>query len=230
MKEIEDMTQDEIIALNDNDLEFLVKRRLAENGVKMMPAVESPTYPELPSKELKLFRCDLFGFESDDETFIHALIKTIDEHAPKIFFVDHDYGFDQDFAQTLGQKIDSAYNHPYDVKTRRVYPKSIEPDIREKLQEVKSLKKEYEELKKDYEANARAAQAYREDIMNVYREAQAVEHYRKRYLQLLEKDYLPLAEENREVALNFLTKAYESESHFDDEMKAYLRRKFIDSE
>lgn len=230
MKDIEDMTHEEIIALQPNDLEFLVKRDMAEEGVKIIEPIEEPTYPELPSKDIVLHTSGLFEFHVSDEQLLYQLTAIIEDNSESVYIAKRDYTLDQSFAETLDDHVEREYNNPYDIERKHLYLEANKLRLKENMQKKNALREEYKSRQTEYETNLRSVQACRKDIMDVYNEALYIEHARKKYMRLLENDYLPLAEGNREVAFNFLVKAYRSEKMFDENMETYLRENFINPE
>ena len=71
MKTINELSEVEILALTSEEIEGMIKYKMAEEGVKLLKKPEEPDYHKIPDPDKTVFVCPLFGdslvFENMDE-------------------------------------------------------------------------------------------------------------------------------------------------------------------
>lgn len=72
MKGITEMTEQEILALTEEDVQKLIKLRMMEEGIKIMDKPEVPELFEIEPADLKVFTIPFFeGYAFTDLSLIH---------------------------------------------------------------------------------------------------------------------------------------------------------------
>lgn len=206
MKNINQMTDQEVLALTTDDLNNLITIRYAEEGVKLLEA------PKPVEKK---------DYQGDSEFYeIHQIyFKTYEE--AEILKAAMKSGFKQKYLgrnySMYGFETVSEYDLNIDTKFlfSEEYARTIgkEKEAYEKMQEV------YTKAKEEYDTNYNAAEWIREEVWNKFNEVQA-KHRRLEDLKAKYVQYLSLAENNPEIALKFLVKAY---GELNEEELTYIR-------
>lgn len=92
MKNLKEMTEQEILALTDEEITLRIKLKKAEEGIKLVPRPQMPTCFEIEELEKTVYMCELFGddlcFENMDE--LTNLIQLISDSETKCS-VTYDY-------------------------------------------------------------------------------------------------------------------------------------------
>jgi len=219
MKYITEMTEEEILKLDQVDLDRMIRYKMAEEGIKILPRPEEPTYREVPGPDLEVFYCGLFDstYRCGSAEEVRELVKLFEQGTS--YTVTNNYSLDLNWAKP---GVSEKYSDPRMVQSKMVYSEGLYDSCKEVLTENKGLKSAYDEEMSAYKAALDEASWIREEITDVYREARSNENMRQtmygRY-----KEYLSLAEDNREVAVNFLKKAYHEECS--DEMLTYIKER-----
>jgi hypothetical protein len=225
MKDIMDMTHDEVGKLTAEELENQVQLKMAQNGVKFISRPKEPEYPELPKKDLRLFTAGLFHFWVSADDVMREFEALVHKHQDKIYSVERSYGLDQPFAQ-LAVELKDSYSDPFLRRDDEVYLQSNKHKVKDGLKQHASLKKEYEADLDAYKKNEKEKVACSRDVYDLYDQVQHIDRMRNKYLKQL-GTYLELAEGNREIAWTFFEKAYSKEEEYDEDMQAFLRQKFF---
>lgn len=203
MKQITEMTEQEILSLTDEQLENLIKYGMAEEGIKILDRPKEPKYFEVPAGDVIAYKVGgfdkLFIDQKDAQSaseFILSLKKNLREdsygkHYSLKFLTSDNYGF-----ENIGN-----------VQPLKFYSRELIEKIEGNYSTNESLKKAYEKSLKEYNENYESAEFIREEIYDRFREVQ--DKYRNmEHLLNTYTGYLNIAEGNSEIAMNFLKKAY----------------------
>ena len=211
MKTIDKLTEQEILALQDEDVEQLIKFKLATDGIKLMDAPVIPELHEIPPKDKVIYKCALFGayivFEDVEE--LRVLIKQIQE-SKTVCSISSDYQSTNDTNHITAKLKNAGYSSDdWDtIQTLKVYSNKLYDEVHSFIK----LNEEYEKSYKKELALFDNAQEDSKEIKNgIWERVQVV---RDKYYNLnlhverFKHDYMPLANSDEAVAMNFLVKAY----------------------
>ena len=212
MKDFNKLTNEEVYNLTDADINLYKKLALAENGVKF------PVRPERPNSEkidpdLTIFTIDgltdrwhglCFRKVEDARTFVDLLIKS----ASGICYKSSTYGQDCYLKKGLPATYDGK-RPSLNICSEKIYSEEVYSRAKKGIEKFNAEKNAYDKAFAEYEkelAKANEVTAFIDDKVTFVNE----DYNRKiRLTRLFVNDYLPVAENNEEMAMKFLKKAYE---------------------
>lgn len=212
MKDFNKLTNEEVYNLTDADINLYKKLALAENGVKF------PVRPERPNSEkidpdLTIFTIDgltdrwhglCFRKVEDARTFVDLLIKS----APGLCYKSSTYGQDCYLKEGLPATYDGK-QPSLNICSEKIYSEEVYSRAKKGIEKFNAEKNAYDKAFAEYEkelAKANEVTAFIDDKVTFVNE----DYNRKiRLTRLFVNDYLPVAENNEEMAMKFLKKAYE---------------------
>ena len=212
MKDFNKLTNEEVYNLTEADINLYKKLALAENGVKF------PVRPERPNSEkidpdLTIFTIDgltdrwhglCFRKVEDARTFVDLLIKS----ASGICYKSSTYGQDCYLKKGLPATYDGK-RPSLNICSEKIYSEEVYSRAKKGIEKFNAEKNAYDKAFAEYEkelAKANEVTAFIDDKVTFVNE----DYNRKiRLTRLFVNDYLPVAENNEEMAMKFLKKAYE---------------------
>lgn len=212
MKDFNKLTNEEVYNLTDADINLYKKLALAENGVKF------PVRPERPNSEkidpdLTIFTIDgltdrwhglCFRKVEDARTFVDLLLKS----ASGICYKSSTYGQDCYLKNGLPATYDGK-QPSLNICSEKIYSEEVYSRAKKGIEKFNAEKNAYDKAFAEYEkelAKANEVTAFIDDKVTFVNE----DYNRKiRLTRLFVNDYLPVAENNEEMAMKFLKKAYE---------------------
>jgi hypothetical protein len=210
MKDWTKLNDEELAALTEEQVEFYKKLLYAENGVKILP---QPKEPEdlIEKPDLTIYSIDgLEGMYSSNS----YLKFTNYEDAKRVLDLlmnckslgyqayNSSCGYDKMYFQ-------SGSRGTLSISTTIVYSKEKYLEMQTQMSVLQNLKKQYEKDKKEYDTNQSLAIKVTEEFMEKLNDAKNKIERRQLLCTKFYNDYLPIAENNYDVAMNFLKKAYE---------------------
>lgn len=212
MKDFNKLTNEEVYNLTEADINLYKKLALAENGVKF------PVRPERPNSEkidpdLTIFTIDgltdrwhglCFRKMEDARAFVDLLLKS----ASGICYKSSTYG--QDCYLKIGLPATFDGKQPsLNICSEKIYSEEVYSRAKKGIEKFNAEKNAYDKAFAEYEkelAKANEVTAFIDDKVTFVNE----DYNRKiRLTRLFVNDYLPVAENNEEMAMKFLKKAYE---------------------
>lgn len=212
MKDFNKLTNEEVYNLTEADINLYKKLALAENGVKF------PVRPERPNSEkidpdLTIFTIDgltdrwnglCFRNMEDARTFVDLLIKS----APGICYKSSTYSRDCYLKEGLPATYDGK-QPSLNICSEKIYSEEVYSRAKKGIEKSNAEKNAYDKAFAEYEkelAKANEVTAFIDEKVTFVNE----DYNRKIHLtRLFVNDYLPIAENNEEMAMKFLKKAYE---------------------
>ena len=203
------MSDQEIMKLTDDDVIAMVRRKCAEEGVKIIERPEEPT-PFQIQPELTFFEVAGHFFENaaDAEAAVLTLVKSFDE--------GYDYGIGYQYK--FPKKINGS---SVQIETKRLFSKKQIDTFKDELTAHKEAEERHSELEKEWkEANEHRSQ-FVEEIWEKVREVRA-KYDKLNNMKAQYVEYVKIAAEDENLAWNFFVKAYGEQN---DQDKAYIRTK-----
>lgn len=212
MKDFNKLTNEEVYNLTEVDINLYKKLALAENGVKF------PVRPERPNSEkidpdLTIFTIDgltdrwhglCFRKIEDARTFVDLLVKS----APGICYKSSTYGQDCYLKEGLPATYDGK-QPSLNICSEKIYSEEVYSRAKKGIEKFNAEKNAYDRALAEYNeelAKANEVTAFIDEKVTFVNE----DYNRKIHLtRLFVNDYLPIAENNEEMAMKFLKKAYE---------------------
>lgn len=200
MKPFDELTHDELIALDDTAINYYIDRACADEGVPLLP----PTPPEQPK------------IEQIEKSVVHytiAGLRFLDEADARSVEAAIAATKSRRTVQTLGTyrwndpTHDAPETDPIIVGMDRVF--DVDGAARQKAETDRTAdrKAAYEEAKKTYDSALNGRENVSRHIRNAVSAAWKLEHRRRDLLHQYQR-YIPLANGDELVAKRFLQKAY----------------------
>ena len=207
VKDWQKLSEEELANLSEKEVEFYKKLLYAQEGIE---------FPEKP-KEI-----DSINIQPDKTVYMVSFLddiyfeelgeaKVVIETLKKCKTLGHinkkDWSKETYFE--LGTPIDYYGNHKtIDVTTKNCYSKESYLKSEETINTYDRLRKKYEQDKNNYERVLEKAIKITEDFTNKLEDARENIARRKRLSSKYYLEYLPLADNNEEIAMGFMKKAY----------------------
>ena len=204
------MTEQEILALTEEDVQKLIKLRMMEEGIKIMDKPIIPELFEIEPADVQIFTIPILdGYAFTDMEEVKKVAEAL-QNAKSLRKTDYDWqklGSDYKY---LIKKERYAYrgNSDFDVMSGWVYSKELYAKITDFAVQNKAMKEQAEKDKKEYEQQLQDTS----DIVAEIRER--VSEVKDKYMRLntltrrFAVDYYPLSDNNEEMAIKFMVKAY----------------------
>lgn len=227
MKNINELSELEIRNLTDEDVELMKRLALAEAGCRIIDRPKDVELFDIPEPDVAVYYIPYFdtGFKDRDEAeqFLSLVLR-----CKSIGFIDYDYqktdSSTRYFKMQLGKSKSYFDENQLSVQTKYVYAYDTYCEIAET---VRKNKKMTEQLKADQEQYDNHVSKMSEITQEI---TDRVVEVRMKYERLddlatrFAKDYLPISENNHDIALNFLCRAYT----ITDDEKQYIIEKAQD--
>ena len=211
MKTINELTEKEILNLSDAEVQKMIKLRLAEEGIKIMDLPKKPELFEIAQPDTIVYQITALG-ESISFSDINEANSVLDLllKCSSIGLVNYDYnklGSDYKYFEK-GKTMRYSSSNGLEMKSVSAYSMKLYAEITDLAVQNKKMQNQVEKEIKEYdEINAQCS-----DI--IFEITEKVSYVKDKYDRLntlifkLKNDYLPLADNNQEIAMNFLKKAY----------------------
>lgn len=231
MKHIDELTEQEILALTEDEIDYLINVRIAEEGIKFVPYPNSPILSVIPKPTICVYTCNLFG---DDLVFtdIEELQKVLQllESCKSKCSIDSDYSLPEESRYRISNKLRTRYssygNSPWDsINTIKVYTDEEYSRIRDIAMANNKLQAEYKSDLREYKDTMEKSKDIRSEIYDVVNKVVNKYNTYNTYINLLVNTYLPIAKGDLEIAINFLDKAY----NLTPDQKTYVLEHYNDS-
>lgn len=199
-KVFEQLTDVELLALTQEEIDWYIKLKKAEAGVRILKCPETPEYRSIPERDLTLF--DVNGFNFIDKETAEEVANIINSHVTKAFRVDYDWNRGSEF----------KYAKPYDgtlvnVQIEKVFTKATYDSIKDILTSNKKIEEAYKKLKNEYDEQEEKSTELIEKVYNAISEARTRKEQSEEYIARIQ-EYIRLANGDVTIAWNFFDKAY----------------------
>jgi len=214
MKTINELTEQEIFALTDPEIQTMIKFRKLEEGIKLISEPIRPEYLEAPKPDKIIYQCNFLSsalvFENIDE--LKALLDVV--RKSNCYKMEYGVNSTNFLKRGLGY-----YPEKWDeISSASVYSAELYSQIKDIISNNEMMKKKYDTEYKEYNEVLSASQWIEDEINNRVFEVQDKFYKLRDYCQKFRLDYLPLSDDNKAVALAFMDKAFS----LSDEQKAYI--------
>jgi hypothetical protein len=218
MKQITELSEQEVLALTQEQLTRMVKLRMAEQGIKMIDEPTEPSYEVLPEKTEQWYSIKGCDYITQDKEFAETLGLILKKSALK--FGNYSY-VGNDYTHKVAKRLDDyAVNETGSVTINFYYNTSDAEKAKGITAKNKELKTNYGAELDLYKENQEAVDLIKLDIYSVYNEIN------KKYWQMDDmkrkyETYLDLADGNAKTAMKFLKNAYS----IDEQTEYYVQGK-----
>lgn len=199
-KNFEDLTKEELLELNEDDIQWYIKVEMAKDGVKILQMPIEPTYQPLPETDKKLYEVSGITFSTLEaaEKVRDALNTVADQLARS----NYNYGLGYNY-----KYFEKTDKDDFVINTQSLYSKEVYDSISGVLKDNEKVRNVYKNAKEEYEKETEKAESIvdviRGKIEAAHREKMELENYTDRIVE-----YFELAQGNADVAWSFFLKAY----------------------
>ena len=202
MKKINELTEQEILDLTEGQIQNMIRFEAAEQGIKLLPYPTRPTYKAIPTPTKKVYSLSGLYSIAFSDISIPQQIQEIIKSATERFSIEYKNDFySYKYMKKSSAKVD-------EIKIDEVYEESQIESVLADLKGNTDLKKQYDSALTDYNENQGGIDAISKEIYDVIWAIREKYDTLSRYCGLYKNDYLPLANNDKTVAMNFLVKAY----------------------
>jgi len=217
---IESMTDDQILSLDNEKIEKIIKLTFAEEGIQIVPKPEEPTYHVIDPMDKTLFAVNgvdaLFENESDAMAVRDIMQNCFSKLRKTSGWNDDQH--EEQFYPTYDKSKTTLQ-----IEKQMVYSRDLYAKVQGYIEQNAGAKKAYDEALKIYEKARDAGEGFVsavwEKISTVRAKYAAYETMLARY-----KEYLLIADGAEETAWNFLKKAFP----VDEGTEQWVRAKLLE--
>ena len=211
MKNIEELTDQEILHLTDKDVERLINLKSAEEGIRFNNKPEPLVIKKLAKPDITVYTCDLFGDSLVFEDILHLqkVIKLLS--GLKLQSLDHNYELPEEARNYITKKLKtSSWNSsPWDtITSKTVYSNKLYNSIKSDLKDNNALATEHGKVSDDWILDNNKVDQIRNDITSKRNEVISKYTALNRYCTIFKSEYLPIVDNNKDIAIKFLSNAY----------------------
>lgn len=200
MKDYKELTTEELNALTEEQIRTYENLILAENGIILNLVMPEKPEKEVIKKFLTVFK--IKGF-SDGIAFIKY------DDALKLLNVLKEIRFGKmDYKDWSTPFFSENLNKELTINSEIVYNEETANIACEMNKQYEEAQRKYNEAIDDYTSEKTRQEDALKDFRKAVYNARSIMHNRERLKGIFEWEYLPLTENNKEMAMKFLKKAY----------------------
>lgn len=221
MKKINEMTEQEILALSETDIQNMIKFRMMEEGIKVIDKPKKPELFEIEPADQKVYVIPVLdGYAFTDFAEAQKVADALRE-AKSFRKVDYDWNKLGSNFKYLEKKDRYTYNNEGDfsISEISVYSSKLYANIVDFAAQNKAMQKQVEKDMAEYDNAYTAASDITLEIRNRISEVREKHERLERLTHSFANDYYPLSGNNEEMAMKFMSKAF---TLTDDEEKYIL--------
>lgn len=221
MKKISEMTEQEILALSETDIQNMIKFRMMEEGIKVIDKPKKPELFEIEPADQKVYVIPVLdGYAFTDFAEAQKVADALRE-AKSFRKVDYDWNKLGSNFKYLEKKDRYTYNNEGDfsISEISVYSSKLYANIVDFAAQNKAMQKQVEKDMAEYDNAYAAASDITLEIRSRISEVREKHERLERLTHSFANDYYPLSGNNEQMAMKFMSKAF---TLTDDEEKYIL--------
>lgn len=210
MKKINEMTEQEILALSEQDIQNMIKFRMMEEGIKIIDKPKKPELFEIEPADQKVYIIPILnGYAFTDFAEAQKVADALRE-AKSFRKVDYDWNKLGSNFKYLEKKENYTFNDTGDfsVNETHVYSNKLYASIVDFAAQNKAMNEQVEKDMKAYDDAYAAASDITLEIRGRVTEIREKYKRLERLTCSFANDYYPLSNNNEEMAMKFMSKAY----------------------
>lgn len=210
MKKINEMTEQEILALSEQDVQNMIKFRMMEEGIKVIDKPKKPELFEIEPADQKVYVFPVLdGYAFTDFAEAQKVADALRE-AKSFRKVDYDWNKLGSNFKYLEKKDRYTYNNEGDfsISEISVYSSKLYANIVDFAAQNKAMQKQVEKDMAEYDNAYAAASDITLEIRNRISEVREKQERLGRLTHSFANDYYPLSGNNEEMAMKFMSKAF----------------------
>lgn len=210
MKKINEMTEQEILALSEQDIQNMIKFRMMEEGIKVIDKPKKPELFEIEPADQKVYVVPILdGYAFTDFADAQKVADALRE-AKSFRKVDYDWNKLGSNFKYLEKKDRYTYNNEGDfsISEISVYSSKLYANIVDFAAQNKAMEKQVEKDMAEYDKAYADASDITLEIRSRISEVREKHERLERLMCSFVNDYYPLSNNNEEMAMKFMSKAY----------------------
>lgn len=210
MKKINEMTEQEIFALSETDIQNMIKFRMMEEGIKVIDKPKKPELFEIEPADQKVYVIPVLdGYAFTDFAEAQKVADALRE-AKSFRKVDYDWSKLGSNFKYLEKKDRYTYNNEGDfsISEISVYSSKLYANIVDFASQNKAMQKQVEKDMAEYDNAYTAASDITLEIRSRISEVREKHERLERLMHSFANDYYPLSGNNEEMAMKFMSKAF----------------------
>lgn len=206
MQWINELTDQEIMSLSDEQVIAMVKRKCAEEGVKILENPEEPIAIQI-QPELMLYQVGSYFFENsaDADAAVLVLVKAFEQQ----------YDYSTGYHYKFPKRIDGS---GLSVEPTKMFSKKQIDSYRDELVAYKEAQERHSELSKEYKESLSHREQFVDEIWSKVREVRA-KYDKLNSMRSQYREYIVIGNGDEQLAWQFFVKAYGEQNEQD---KAYI--------
>lgn len=228
MKKITEMTEQEIFALSEEDVQKMIKLRMMEEGIRIMDKPKVPELFEIEPANIQYYSIPLLeGFAFTDIEEATMVAKTL-KNAKSLRKVDYDWSKLGSNYKYLKKSDRYKFNgeSDFDIISSWAYSYELYSKIYGFAAQNKAMELQAEKDKQEYNEQLSEVTELIQNIEGRVREVHVKYDRLNRLTSKFACDYYPLSDNNEDMAIKFMGKAYsltdEEKGYILDNYKEYL--------
>ena len=214
MKNYTELTTEELNALTEEQIRTYENLILAENGI-----ILNLVMPEKPKKEVMQKNITVFKIKG----FSDGIAFKKYEDALKLLNVLKEIGFGKMDYKDWNTPFFKESNTELTINSEVVYNEETADIAFEFIKQYEEAERKYNKDIDDYTSEKTKQEDALKDFRKAVYNARSIMHNRERLKNIFEYEYLPLTENNKEMAMKFLKKAYTVSE--EDEKYIFVQKK-----
>lgn len=224
MKRINEMTEQEIIALSDEDVQKMIKLRMMEEGIKLLDKPKVPELFEIEPTDIQYFSIPLLeGFAFTNLEEATKVAETL-KNAKSLRKVDYDWnklGSEYKYLKK-SERYKFNGNSDFDILPGWAYSNELYAKISSFAAQNKVMKEQAEKDLKEYEKQLSESAELIQEITGRVREVRNKYDRLETLSRKFATDYYPLSDNDEDMAMKFIAKAYT----LNDEEQSFVRSNY----
>ena len=206
MPYIDVLSDAEILALTDEQVEKIIKLKMAEDGVKIIAKPEDPEYHQIPDGNEVLFRVKGVEALFSDRVIATQVLELLQQNRSCLKETSYSYDYNYKFQKDYGLDYYSK-PEPMGIIEERLYSKDLLASVKQDIQANEDIKQRYNARKEEYESSNEGAERIKDEVWEkVYEIRRKQADKESAFVRF--QEYLALAENDKVQALAFYKKAY----------------------
>lgn len=204
------MTEQEILALSEQDIQNMIKIRMMEEGIKIIDKPKKPELFEIEPADKKVYVIPILGGYAFTDFAEAQKVAEALQTAKSFRKVEYDWnklGSDYEYLEKK-DKYQYGYPNDFGVNEKYVYSNELYANIADFAAQNKAMIKQVEKDERAYNESYTAASEITLEIRDRISEVREKAARLERLTQKFATDYYPLSDNNEEMAIKFMEKAF----------------------
>lgn len=222
MKDINDMTDQEILSLTEEDIEKMIKLKAMDMGIRLVEKPKEPEYIQVEEPENTLYQIpELMGFffgNKEDAVRISEAIRNTES----LVKVDKDWCLCQYYHVVPANGQSLCERDGFDIRTVKVYANEEYDAIADKIRKNNAIRDVYSERMQEYRDFLDSISDIVDSTRGKAEEIRDKHDRLERLSYKLAVEYMPVTNGDEGMAMKFFEKAYS----ISDDDKSFILKNY----